>query len=84
MYLLKQCRRCNGDLTTGRDRYGQFISCLQCGLCEDIETGASGSTAVGLKSVQPAAAEASSKEGHRINNLRPPSDRLTASVPDQV
>ena len=78
MYLLKQCPKCNGDLTTDRDRYGQFVSCMQCGHCEDIEIGASGSPVVGLKSVQLA----SSREGYRINALRPPSERLTAAVPD--
>ena len=70
MYLLKQCPRCKGDLTTDRDRYGQFISCLQCGHCEDIEVGASGSQVVGPKSVQLSATAASNKEGYQINALR--------------
>lgn len=63
MYLLKQCPRCKGDLTTGRDQYGQFVSCLQCGLCEDIEIGASGHPVVALKSVRLPAAAASNGEG---------------------
>ena len=37
MYLLKQCPKCNGDLVTDRDQYGDFVSCLQCGLCRDIQ-----------------------------------------------
>lgn len=28
---LKGCPRCNGDLTPDRDRYGNYIYCIQCG-----------------------------------------------------
>ena len=30
-YWLKNCPRCQGDLREEADRYGSFISCVQCG-----------------------------------------------------
>ena len=35
--FLKQCPRCNGDLSASRDHYGDYIHCLQCGYMSDIE-----------------------------------------------
>ena len=32
---LKECKRCGGDLSMERDRYGSYKSCLQCGAIED-------------------------------------------------
>ena len=37
MVYLKSCPKCLGDLTMGRDAYGTFISCLQCGFMRDID-----------------------------------------------
>ena len=31
MVWFKSCKRCSGDLYLGRDSYGSFMSCLQCG-----------------------------------------------------
>ena len=31
MFYLKQCGKCNGDLHSTKDIYGQYIACLQCG-----------------------------------------------------
>ncbi len=31
MIWCKNCPRCNGDLVSQSDIYGEFISCLQCG-----------------------------------------------------
>lgn len=31
MIWCKNCPRCNGDLVSLSDIYGEFISCLQCG-----------------------------------------------------
>jgi hypothetical protein len=31
MFWLKSCPRCNGDLYEGKDKYGRYVSCLQCG-----------------------------------------------------
>ena len=31
MFWLKSCPRCRGDLFQGRDHYGWYVSCLQCG-----------------------------------------------------
>ena len=39
MFWFKQCPRCSGDLIAERDKYGAFISCMQCGMSKDI-TGA--------------------------------------------
>ena len=80
MYLLKQCPRCHGDLTTDCDRYGHFISCLQCGLCKDLAVGASESPTIGLKSTGPSVAAALKREGYRINALRPKSGQLSAAA----
>ena len=44
MIYFKSCPKCHGDLTTGRDAYGGFISCLQCGFLRDIEAKAGAST----------------------------------------
>ena len=27
----KACKRCGGDLSLERDKYGTYISCIQCG-----------------------------------------------------
>ena len=31
MVWFKSCKRCGGDLYLGKDLYGSFVSCLQCG-----------------------------------------------------
>ncbi len=36
MFLLKGCPRCFGDLYVDHDRYGSFVSCLQCGLNREV------------------------------------------------
>ena len=53
MVYLKSCPKCLGDLTVGRDSYGTFISCLQCGFMRDIEVNGSS------KKASPAPAVAS-------------------------
>ena len=81
MYFLKQCPRCSGDLTTDSDRYGDFISCLQCGLCKDIQAGTAGTTVVDLKFGQISAVSASSQEEHGIDGLRLLPGQSLAAVP---
>jgi hypothetical protein len=76
MYFLKQCPRCNGDLAAGSDQYGDYVSCLQCGLCEDVSIGASGSPTIDPKPVNPSVAAVLSRDGYRINALQPASGRL--------
>ena len=80
MYFLKQCPKCSGDLAIDSDQYGDFVSCLQCGLCKDIAIGASESPTVGLTPIQPSVAAASSREGYRIKALHPASGRLLAAA----
>ena len=36
MLLFKSCPRCWGDLHLDKDRYGVFLTCLQCGYLKDI------------------------------------------------
>ena len=36
MFWFKLCPRCSGDLFEDRDRYGKFITCMQCGLIRDV------------------------------------------------
>jgi hypothetical protein len=31
MMRLKDCPKCHGDLYESRDRYGRYVTCLQCG-----------------------------------------------------
>lgn len=37
MILLKECPRCRGDLRIGKDFYGEYKQCVQCGYMEDLE-----------------------------------------------
>jgi len=34
----KACPRCHGDLIDGRDQYGSYLSCIQCGRYMAITT----------------------------------------------
>ncbi len=36
MFWFKLCPRCSGDLFEGRDHYGKFVTCMQCGLTRDV------------------------------------------------
>lgn len=31
MIRFKACPKCHGDLIDGRDQYGSYMSCIQCG-----------------------------------------------------
>jgi hypothetical protein len=31
MFWFKSCPRCRGDLYEGKDIYGRYVACLQCG-----------------------------------------------------
>jgi len=81
MYFLKQCPKCSGDLITDSDQYGDFISCLQCGLCKDIQAGTSGSPVVDLGFCRFSAISASSQEEYERDDLRPLPGRFLAAVP---
>ena len=65
MYLLKQCPRCNGDLATGSDQYGQYVSCMQCGFCKDIQTEGFQTPQINFDSARPTAGEVLVGELHR-------------------
>ena len=36
MVDFKACPRCQGDINTNRDMYGEYMECLQCGYTLDI------------------------------------------------
>ena len=36
MIYFGACPKCQGDVTLSRDSYGNFLSCLQCGLMCDV------------------------------------------------
>ena len=36
MMYLKECPKCHGDLNTGEDIHGRYVSCLQCGYLRDL------------------------------------------------
>ena len=38
MVSFKACPRCNGDVVTKMDMYGQYNECLQCGHAVDLPT----------------------------------------------
>ncbi len=38
MVSFKSCPRCNGDVSTKLDMYGQYTQCIQCGHVVDIPT----------------------------------------------
>ena len=31
MIMFKSCPRCSGDLIVGKDAFGDYVTCLQCG-----------------------------------------------------
>ena len=33
---LKSCRRCHGDMTLEKDRWGAYRACIQCGHSEEL------------------------------------------------
>ena len=35
MFWFKRCPRCSGDLFEESDRYGCFVTCMQCGFSKD-------------------------------------------------
>lgn len=37
MLELKGCPRCQGDMNTNKDMYGEYKECLQCGYMLDVE-----------------------------------------------
>ena len=81
MYFLKQCPRCNGDLAADSDQYGDFVSCLQCGLCKDVQVMASGSPIVHTDPARSSRTAAWGDARYRINPLQPQVDRSTESIP---
>ena len=81
MYFLKQCPKCNGDLVTDSDQYGDFVSCLQCGLCRDIPVMASGAPIVHTDPARSSRTAAWGDARYRINPLQPQVDRSTESIP---
>ncbi len=70
MFFLKQCPRCNGDLATNSDQYGEFVSCMQCGYSKDIQAVSTGFMVAQTSPVQSAKAAVLRKEGYRITALR--------------
>ena len=78
MYFLKQCPRCNGDLATDSDQYGEFVSCMQCGYSKDIQAVTTGALVL---QTSPTIAATLSKEGYRITALHSASARQREAVP---
>jgi len=35
MMYLKECPKCYGDLVSGEDAHGRYLSCIQCGYMRD-------------------------------------------------
>lgn len=81
MYWLKQCPKCNGDLTTGRDQYGEYMSCMQCGLCKDIQVETLASPFANRDSQKLTVATVTGDEGYRLPALHPQQDLTQVAVP---
>jgi DNA-directed RNA polymerase subunit M/transcription elongation factor TFIIS len=81
MYWLKQCPKCNGDLTTGSDQYGEYVSCMQCGLCKDTQTETILRQSVDQKPDKLPIVAALNDEAYRIPALLPQTDLTQLAVP---
>lgn len=47
MIWFKACPRCQmGDITSGQDRYGRYVLCLQCGYLKDLEDSVGAGTVI--------------------------------------
>jgi len=68
MFWLKLCPRCNGDLFDGRDRYGSFITCTQCGFSKDVPADTMGPFVVTTVPVSAPVALASNGTRRRISH----------------
>lgn len=80
MYWLKQCTKCGGDLASNSDQYGPYVSCMQCGQCQDMEIKEAGSLAIPRKSVQPLAAAVLGRDGCLTNIRRSSPSRRSAAT----
>ena len=36
MFYLKSCHKCHGDIHLGKDEYGAYLQCIQCGRYYDL------------------------------------------------
>ena len=36
MLKFKACPKCQGDMSQCEDRYGKYLSCLQCGFLQEL------------------------------------------------
>ena len=36
MVYFKECPKCHGDLISGGDMHGEYVSCIQCGYMRDV------------------------------------------------
>lgn len=45
MIQFKACPRCHGDLISGEDHFGSYLSCIQCGRYINTATKARGGAA---------------------------------------
>ena len=41
MMYFKECPKCHGDLYSGEDMHGRYLSCIQCGYMRDLPKEAS-------------------------------------------
>lgn len=64
---LRACPRCGGDLVSDYDRYGRFVSCIQCGcvLSESQEGALMALCAVGPTARMPVGALGNAEQNAR-------------------
>ena len=68
IFWFKLCPRCNGDLSEGRDQYGSFITCMQCGFSKDVLADTMGKFVVTSEAVPAPVALASNGTRRRISH----------------
>ena len=50
---LHACPKCGGTLSPGSDQWGAYLSCLQCGLLEEVDVAAPEALAPYARDVRP-------------------------------
>ena len=76
MFWLKSCPHCDGDLLAQDDRFGSFVTCVQCGFSKDLPSVTEGPFVVTADSVPaPLHVDSEGVERNRVPyNGRHPND----------
>jgi len=81
MFWLKGCTRCGGDLASGSDHYGPYISCLQCGSLVEMNVEPVLAPPINEDSIAQTVQAISNTEALVIDSYRSPAENELAVVP---